>query len=406
MNDPQISLNKRSVRLLASVQLPQTAFTPHQFKTISLGREVKVTGKWQCYPPARNPAKLSDGFFLLSLPRFKLVSSPLNIHVFEDRRHLFFELGYKFRSWLYSLFIGHPHLQGLVIAIWTGDSSLLDAGFKKLYLEGGMLQVLALSGQHVVVLVLMVEFFLKVLMRALMPLGGAIWKFYPLIRSCIPALCAGILWITGMDAPSVRRTVVMTVCLLALRMRLFECSLIQLTTSCVALMVLCAPEILTSTSFLLSATACSLLSQVAAKERGRLKAYITVSVLMPLFCLPINAFLFAKISVFAPLMNTLFSWIWDFILIPFGFVIPFVVAAIPELSAPILGFVETLWTDFVDLHLLLSAQIHAGYWTCIRPTWVELIIIQAGWLVFLKILAVWMKEVTRLKIIRLIQCTN
>lgn len=378
MLDPKILIQDRLERFEGEVLLNRTRAFRENGLSPDFGHEVIVSGAFRCEVVRRNPGRLEDGFLFFTPPKLWGVGeltqreslAPTAWHV---------RFSSRFRAHLDRLFNDTPRVRGWVLAVWTGDSSGLDPFLRQFYLEGGLLQIIALSGQHVVILVLLIQTILRWCILLFQWVPETTWRLYPWIQRFLPLGCALLLWMTGMDSPPVRRTVVMIFALTCLSLRRLECSPLQLTASCVGAMILWHPDILSSLSFFLSAVATAILCQVVAgfQRSSKLKSYFCLCTVMPILVFPLTAFFFAKISWLAPLNNLVLAWLWDLLLIPIGFLFPCIVALFPEaITQPLCLWLERRWEDLIEFHVWLESALGTTYLSCIRPTWIEFIIVE------------------------------
>ena len=133
------------------------------------GQDVLVSGLSRCLPAFRNPARMKDFIYLFQRSRIlisikELVSPQFKRDDFSLLRAIAGFVAYlsqRFTLHLEHVFKGYPGLLAFELAVWTGKTEGLPAFFKTFYKEGGLLQVLALSGQHVAAMVLVFGFFLR-----------------------------------------------------------------------------------------------------------------------------------------------------------------------------------------------------------------------------------------------------
>lgn len=387
MLDPKILIQDRLEPFAGEVLLNRARTFLENGLSPNFGHEVIVSGAFRCGVVRRNPGRLEDGFLFFTPPKLWGVGNlTLRESLALAAWHVRFSS--RFRAHLVRLFNDTPRVQGWVLAVWTGDSSGLDPFLRRFYLEGGLLQIIALSGQHVVILVLLVQTILRCCIHLFPWVPEATWRFYPWTQRFLPLGCALLLWMTGMDSPPVRRTVVMILALTCLRLRRLECSPLQLTASCVGAMILWHPDILSSMSFFLSAVATAILCQVLVgfQRSSKLKSYFLLCTVMPILVFPLSAFFFAKISWLAPLNNLFLAWLWDLFLIPIGFLLPWIVGWLPvAITQPLCLWLELGWGDLIAFHIWLESILGTTYVSCLRPTWIEFIIVELAlvWMVTL-----------------------
>jgi ComEC/Rec2-related protein len=355
---------------------------------LDFGREVLVSGFGTCAYPLRNPGGVADGLFAWRGPRVRLSESGLSARRAQEPGWF---LASSFRGWflerLRSQFAAHPGLLGLEVAVWTGDASGLPTTLQTFYLEGGLLAVLALSGQHVSALVLLVNALLWPgvrLMRQWFPNVG-LNRGWARVHRALPVAGATLLWVTSGGAPSVQRTWAMALAVWALRWRGLWASPIQVAISAVGILMVWDPAMVTSPSFFLSAgaTTLTILMFDEVRPRRRWLLYLVSAAVMPILAIPLVAFFFARVSVMASLYNVLLSGIWDLILIPAAFLLPLVIPRQSSgWSTVVLDALETTWGQFAEAHHTIAQLTHGPiYLACPRPTWVELVTLELALLV-------------------------
>lgn len=343
------------------------------------GQRVRIWGRFRCRPSRRNPARLADSW--LSSERTVVVPTAKVTSVRVEQGSFQTDLArVQFRNWLDNLFTNAPKTQGYVRAVWTGDASGISEAMWGFYREGGLLHILALSGQHVAAF--------SLLFSSLFWFAARMCQMWNLPRvtgivirgaTHLPLVGAIILfWASGGLAP-MRRTMAMVMAFEILRLRRLNCPPFQLLCSSVAFLILCEPILLGSASFLLSSTATAfILHPIFSRQMTRsIKNYLLVSTIMPIFLLPISAFFFGKVSLLSPLSNMVLCWLWSVLLIPFCFGCPWLIALMPaHLRVYVFRPIEAFWQYFEYGHAAAEAWVSGGYVTVIRPTWLELLSVE------------------------------
>lgn len=345
------------------------------------GREVTVSGPLRCQLPRRNPGRLSDGLLLFQFPRARIASGKARVRLTATAASLDARAAIAFDAWIAAPLSSFPGVRGLVRAIWTGDTAGLPDSLVGYYREGGLLPVLALSGQHVAVLALVLRFLFR---RAMRPFCGprtprAIFTLYREGQRALSVLCAALLYVTSGAAPSMRRTLAMSVAGFALKARGLASSRLQITGSSVAVAVALDPSLVASPGFFLSAAATGLLVQVAAEAdpKRQIREYVFITVTMSLLTLPLSAFFFTEVAWSAPLTHLALGVVWSWFLMPLGFLLPFAVRLLPQgTAAGILGALEAGWRALVRAHEASEAWVAAVYRPALRPTWLELAVLE------------------------------
>lgn len=215
-------------------------------KSADLGRRVSVSGPFRCQHPFRNPGQQEDGLWTLRQPRLSARAGEFSLRFLEVPPPLWERFAFFFQKELNSHFQKTPSLLVLVRAVWLGDLSGFEEPLLRFYREGGLLAVLALSGQHVAVLVFLVTsglaFFVSLLNTVWKPSWRYLGPVYPHVLRLIPLLSAGLLLLTSQGAASMKRTAAMALAYFVLRLRRFQCDPLQLTASSVACFLLWEPE--------------------------------------------------------------------------------------------------------------------------------------------------------------------
>ncbi len=332
-------------------------------------RRVRISGPMKCRVPLKNPGAMEDGRMGL---RERGVNVRGAIRLLE-KAPLWQRAREVFRARLDRVLSTIPGMHGLALAVWLGETALLPPFWMPLYREGGLLHILALSGQHVVALLFLVHF-----------LGRMVWPFaaaYRVRRALgaaqrwLPIAAAGVLCVLNPFNQPIHRAAFLLVAGQVIASRGVRVSGLQLVASSVALALLCVPLRLGSDSFALSAVATGCLFAATA-GRGW-KAFCFLNVAMPFLLLPATLFLFAKISPMAWVNGVLLAWIWGVFWIPLGFAVGILAAVLPVagLASGLAGF-EGLWNGFVMLHVYAGPSMAAGYRTTLRPTVFETVLLQ------------------------------
>lgn len=306
------------------------------------GQQAEVRGRFRCQWPYQNEGALEDGLAQWHVPgviaqngaRVRLLPSP-GSHWFQARE--------KFRAWLIAPFAGPA--RGWVQAVWTGDLSALDPGLRNFYQESGLAQLLALSGQHVVCLLVLIEGFLGGVTRLT---GRALpW----ICRRFLPLAVGSLLWFSSSHNPPIARTWLALVALLCLRRRGMRAHSAQVALTVGAFLLIVDPGQIARASFWLSVFSTYCLGE-ALLRGGGLRKYLWVSLWIPFLGFPATAFLFARVSWLAPLYTVLLGWIWELFVIPAGFLLPVLARGVPGFAAAC----DVGWGRFVAWHLRYAAM--------------------------------------------------
>jgi predicted membrane metal-binding protein len=196
-----------------------------------------------------------------------------------------------------------PSLDALERAVWFGDTKNFSPKLVKAFEGAGLLPVLALSGQHVGILVSLLSFFLLPL-RPL--LGSAAFTFF------LPLLSTILLWVTSKSAPSMTRTLVMMGILLIVKARGLIISPFEVLCFCIGLVLLSDPSTALRPGFVLSVA--GIFSLMTA---GHFASFF-----LPILIAPWISYLFGTFSPHSLWASPLLCWIWELFLIPLGFLLP------------------------------------------------------------------------------------
>lgn len=347
---------------------------------MELGQRVLVSGRFRCVVERRNPGAIDDGLLTFRKPRVRGVGNSLRVKLLSRPVSWLSHVRERFLSFLQQTFHAFPGLTAFEWALWTGDASRLPESLREFYREGGILQILALSGQHVLGMTLLVN--LLVNGTALLWSrttaksrgDGVHW-----VRFFAPLLCAFVLWTTSWGAPTMARTLGLVIAHTLLRIRRFEVPVVQKVCTSVAGQILWEPALIASPSYLLSGAITALVAHVMFlnSEAARWKSYLRTATLSPILVAPLTAFFFSKVAWSAPVNNLLLAWVWDLFLIPMGFFLPFLLGVLPAPGALWLGnILERGWSFFVEGHAYFQSWVGSTQTSVVRPSWLELLALE------------------------------
>ncbi len=329
----------------------------------------------KCANPAlRNPGVVADG----RLAFRPIVRSEVPVWRAQLRADWSLLLSRSLRPW--------PGLSGLSQAVWLGEAGALPGSMFQLYLEGGLLHLLALSGAHLGSLWLLLRLLLLpvAFFAVRVELGRALYQ--PIQNIPMLLLVVGLVGLNPGNEPLVRAATMFFIHAgLSLKGRRVPSS--QLLGVSTAVLICLRPERLASDSFLLSTVATGLLCVwfIDDKKSGYLEKYVSVSVAMPLLMVPWGAFLFAKVPWMAPFNGLVLGWIWGVLWVPVGFLAVALSVFLPgAIGFPLLAGLEATWQAFVSVQTRYNESISWGYVSVIRPTWCELMVLEA--LIFVSLL--------------------
>ena len=373
-SQPKIPLSNKIL-----IKIPPSELTLSKRLVLKITPYVQVRGRLSCPHFFKNEAALSDLFWVWREDPWHMTASHLFIPPTQQKAPWYLAFKQQWIEWLKQTSHHQPHLFGLLKAIWTGQTDGLSSDLITLYQKAGMLHILALSGQHVVILA---RLLLGILFLGYL-LYYALTKkhppYYAALRHTLPILAALTLTLTSLGSSTMLRSCFMILALSYISFRGYSVTAIQVVCSSTACLLLLNPSLVSEPSFFLSvvATLCLTCLLEAFTLREFLKQYLLLSVLMPLIMLPVSAFLFGKITWLSPLYLILFSWVWDLLIIPMGFAFPFLSSILPkQIAIPFANLLNSIWHWASTTQLSLGPWVDKTYISVPRPTWVELYVIQ------------------------------
>ncbi len=339
---------------------------------LGAGRKIAVSGLWRCHRAGRNAvARLrSELSFSASGRAFRSWLTPEPVDRLTQLRE-------AFRRWMQARLGPWPGLRGLALATWTGDAGGLPEPLRRLYLEGGLLHILALSGQHVAVLALLLGFFGR-MMLPLVLCCGPHWttRFAGLGRTRF-LLAAAVLAAASDGLAPLRRAFAMVVLWESLHRRRFHVGTMALIGGSAAAILILDPGLLGSPSFLLSVVATAFIGRLIAGP-NRFSSYARAAWVMPVLTAPLSAHFFAKLAWLAPVANFLLGGLWGVVWLPLGFLAPLLGVCFPHSLA---NGAERLWSGFMAAHQTALQWGPFAYGAVIRPgaleaaAWIALLVI-------------------------------
>ncbi len=298
-------------------------------QAISLNRNIVCTVKAGAVYPEPEQYYSATGILICDpaedTPRFKAdkiipVSSPVSPTAIAG------SLQRKIRDTLMSI-LPMRHAS-LMIGFLLGDTSRIKREDRILFRETGLNHIMAVSGQHIMIL----AFFLASILHWL--------KVPPVSRSLlIIAVLAGYAMITT-GSPSVWRALIMYCCLAVVLHTEARPGPFHALSAAALILLIYSPESINHVGFQLSFTAVLAILILRHPIEDFLKClrlptflrrYIAVILAANLGVLPMSAFLFGTISVSALFVNILTGWIFMFIL-PVGFIATFSAIISPNIG--------------------------------------------------------------------------
>ena len=205
---------------------------------------------------------------------------------------------------------------GIVIGLILGDTSQISREDRTLFRETGVSHILAVSGQHIMVLIV----FLAAILH---------WfRVPPLSRSIMIGVFLLIYSMTTVGSPSVWRAFIMYICVVAVLHLEASPSPTRPLAIAAFLLLLANPQLVGNAAFQLSFTAVIsiIFLRVPIEEKLKrwffpapLARYFAVSMAAGLGTMPLTALLFGTVSTAALLVNPLIIWSFSYIL-PVAFI--------------------------------------------------------------------------------------
>jgi predicted membrane metal-binding protein len=307
-----------------------------------------------CRFPPRNPSVVADGRWV-----FRPVATPA-LPVSRTK------LRESTRAWLKRA-LPQEGLFGLAIAVWLGDASCLPEGMARLYREGGLLHLLALSGQHVASLWLLVHAALALCAGWANQRARRRVLFWTL-QTYLPLFAAAFLVILNPGNEPMARAAGMLLAFRFLRARGLSVRALQVACSSLALLLVFSPSRVASDSFALSGIATLLLCVWLENNPSRsiFATYFGLAWAMPVLLLPVSAFFFGQVAWTAPVNSWVVGWTWSLIWVPLGFLLPLL-----SPFEPVLAVLEIGWGWFAASNAWATPWVEWGFQPVWRPTWIE-----------------------------------
>ncbi len=326
-------------------------------------QRVRFTGRVKCLNPARNPARLQDSWRALGGPlafgRGKLTAvGPASWRV-------------RSRGALHRKIESLPGagMRALSLSVWLGYTQGLGVVWMDLYRTTGVLHLVALSGQHVATLWMLLRSMLWFV--ALFGSRYAFCRRYiTLSIAWLPFGCAVVLWWINPGNDSVFRALLVVLCARVLKLRALNAQLLPIVAGAVAVGVMSVPTQAASISYWLSGagTLFLVLQLDAMKKHSALRQYLILSLLMPLWMFPSSVFFFGRLTLAAPLAGLALGGLWSLVLIPLGFVFPWIG---PWLPGDAVRLFEKAWNGLESGQVGLASWLTHSAPAVYRPTWVE-----------------------------------
>jgi ComEC/Rec2-related protein len=322
------------------------------FKTAS--QTVKIPGKIQCrvksYDLLPEPEQLYSmtGIFKsnknMFYPEF-ICSEMLPMSNQYSPTSLAGKIQRKIRDGLHTL-LPHRHAS-LLIGFLLGDTSLINFKDKKLFRETGISHLLAVSGQHLMII--------SVILAAIL----TIINVPPISKSILIIIALSFYGLITPGTPSIWRAIVMYSALAVIFHSEARPSGLRPLSIAAMILLFYNPAYINHAGFLLSFTAVlSILFLRPPFEKMLIKIrlpkffarYLAVCFAAGLGTMPMTAFLFGTISVVSLIINPSIVWLFSFIL-PTGVILAVSGALFPSIGlffSPGLSIVLDMFLKFLE----------------------------------------------------------
>lgn len=207
--------------------------------------------------------------------------------------------------------------EGIIVGFVLGDTTLISSEDKKLYRETGISHLLAISGQHIMIILLLATSFLSLL------------RIPPLSRIIIITVCLSFYALVTVGSPSVWRALIMYVATaLALYFELFPSPLRPISLASLAIL-LYDPNHINDVAFIFSFSAVIGIVVLSGPINSCLRKlclpeiitrYFSVSFAANLGTTPLCMYVFGTFSAASIIVNPLILWAFAYI-IPMSFFI-------------------------------------------------------------------------------------
>jgi ComEC/Rec2-related protein len=240
----------------------------------------------------------------------------------------------------------------IVTGFILGDTSGIGYEDRQLFKETGISHLLAISGQHLMILI--------VLLAAIFH-----WlKIPPISRSLLTAAILVVYAMTTSGSPSVWRALTMYLCISTVLHFEASPSAVRPVALAALMLLLYDPQNISNAAFILSFTAvlgiiylCRPIESLFKRFYfpGNLSRYLAAALAANIATIPMTAFLFGTVSVVALLVNPMLLWVFSYIL-PISFLIVILATPFPSLAL-LLAPALTLLLDGMLIFLQKSASL-------------------------------------------------
>lgn len=290
----------------------------------------------------------------------------------------------RFLAWLFRPLRAFPRLHALAQATWTGQTFYQAPALVEGFRVTGLMAILALSGEHVAVLLALTESIGTALFTILFPLIGRsalrpavqrlvfLWRYGKWLGGA-----SLLLWTSG-GLASMKRTWWMALFFWGLKMRTLRTSALQCLFTTYAVVLAVDPRLALSPGFLLSAVATYSLfhfSDLTASPTKSWKNAMLISVVVPFLTWPWTAHLFSQVAVAGPLVGAICGAVWAAIFLPMGFFAPLLARGYLE---PVAKWLERFLVGVEKGVTQLLPHLKLGHFTVWSPDLLECGLIECG----------------------------
>lgn len=240
----------------------------------------------------------------------------------------------------------------IVTGFILGDTSGISVEDRQLFRETGISHLLAVSGQHLMVLIMLLAAIFHWL------------KIPPISRSLLTAAILIAYAMTTSGSPSIWRALAMYLCISVVLHLEASPSPIRAVSLAALLLLLYDPQNIANAAFLLSFTA--VLGIIFLRRPlenlfktlffpKNLSRYLAAALAANIATIPMTALLFGSVSLVALLVNPMLLWVFGYIL-PISFLIVILAPAFPSLAL-LLAPALTLLIDGMLMFLQKAASL-------------------------------------------------
>ncbi|MBR4328579.1 MAG: ComEC/Rec2 family competence protein [Candidatus Riflebacteria bacterium] len=272
----------------------------------------------------------------------------------------------------------------IVTGFLLGDTSRITD--KRIFVETGISHILAVSGQHIMIIILFVASILH-------------WFKIPPISRCVSiALILSFYAMVTVGSPSVWRALIMYLSISTIFLLESASSPIRPVSIAAFIMLIYDPSLLHNASFILSFTAVLSIIYLSPLFKFLLdilhlpesiSRYLAVTFAANIGIMPMGAYIFGTVSISSLFVNPLILWTFTFIL-PLGFIIAFL--SIFSISTVLLNSGFSILLDTLISFLEYVRDIPGMYFYVGNISSFTILIIYSAMLFLVSIFNRWQKK--------------